>query len=312
MPLQPDFYEDFVQVKTVNVDTKDAYVISSDGFSNDVRVMLTESFSNVIGIEVENYSVPLQSLSQFTGKNKIDFRLRNPAIFGGQWKNFTAVIPVKPVLYNSPEAPSADLLTSLYEAFASVIGTDPDFGGKVDIVAVPDAGTTTRLICRTLAYPPLATWPGYGSTECEFLFDSGPNREESAAQILGFDNQDYTFFPITLNGTPFRVVVSPRNAQINRFRYLDILLDEVPEFKPFHRIFIPTIRTQTTSLPENASRMRLLSQPIRTLDRLTIRLRLAGGRKPFSIFPFYFSFRIFELKSSFALPEKEQERIKLV
>lgn len=312
MPLQPDFYEDFVQVKVVNVDTKDQYVISEDGTSSDVRIQLKDAFSNVVGLEMENYQVPLQSLSQFTGKNKIDFRLRNPNIFGGNWKNFTASIPVKPVVYNSPEAPGADLLTSLYESFAQTISTDPDFGGKVDIVPVVDTAQTTRLIVRTLAYPPLATWPGYGSTEAEFLFGTGPNKEESAALVLGFDEIDYTFFPIIINGTAFRAVVSPRKTQINRFRYLDVFIDEVPEFKPFHRIFIPTVRSLSTSLPENASRMRLLTQPVRKLETLTIRLRLPGGIKPFTDFPFYFSFRVFELKSSYRLPEKERARVKLI
>lgn len=312
MPLQPDYYEDFVQVKVINVDTESAYVISDDGLSNDVRVQLKDAFSNVVGLEMENYQVPLQSLSQFTDGNLIDFRLRNPAIFGGNWKNFTASIAVKPVVYNSPEAPGADLLTSLYDAFNQTISKDPDFGGKVDIVPVADTGLTTRLLCRTLAYPPLATWPGYGSTECEFLFGSGPNKDRSAALVLGFDEIDYTFFPVVLNGTPFNIAVSPRKAQVNKYRYLDVFIDEVPEFKPFHRIFIPTIRSLSTSLPENASRMRLLTQPLRKLDTLTLRLRLPGGIKPFTNQPFYFSFRVFELKSSYSLPEKERQRVKLI
>lgn len=312
MPLQPDFYEDFVQVKVIHVDMQGKYVISRDETSNDVRIQLKDAFSNVVGLEIENYQVPLQSLSQFTDKNKIDFRLRNASIYGGNWKQFTAEIPVKPVIYNSPDAPSADLLSSLYEAFSEAILRDPDFGGKVDIIPVVDTTQVTSLLCRTRAYPPLATWPGYGSTEAELLFASGPNKEESAALVLGFDVLDYTFTPVTLNGTLFRQVKSPRNCQINRFRYLDIFIDEVPEFKPFHRIYIPTLRSVSTSLAENGSRTRILRQPIRKLETLTIRLRLPGGLKPSTFFPFYFSFRVFELKSSFRLPEKERDRIKLI
>lgn len=311
MPLQPDLKEDFVQVKIINV-ASDENVINTDDDSNDFKVRLTDIFSNVVAIEMENYQVPLTAVSQFTDGQYIDFRLRNPAIFGGNWKTFTAVVPIKPVIYNTPQLPNADLISTLVETFASVILKDPDFGSKVDIIPLPQTDESLTLVCRTLAYPPLATWPGYGTTECELLFGTGPNKERSAARTLGFDPIDYAFFPVVILGTLFQFRSSPFPALINKFRYLDVFLDEVPEFQPFQRIYLPTIDSYSTSLPENAGRVRFLRQPIRNLKELTIRLRLPKGLKPFTPQVYFFSFRVFTLNSNFRVPEAQKNRLKLI
>lgn len=311
MPLQPDQKEDFVQIKVVNV-ASDENVIEKDESSNDFKVRLTDVFTNVIAMEIENYQVPLTSLSQFTDANYVDFRLRNPKIFGGQWKTFTAVFPVKPVIYNTPRVPNADIISTVFETFSSVLKKDPDFGSKVDIVPLPDTKQNILLVCRTLVYPPLADWPGFGSTECEFLFSSGTNSEKSAAEVLGFEKQDYTFQPLVISGIQFQYLASPFPIQVNKYRYLDIFIDEVPEFQPFYRVFVPSVTSVSITLPENAGRVRLMRQPLRRLETLTIRLRLPGGLKPFTLAPYFFSFRVFTLNSSYILPEKEKNRIKLV
>jgi len=191
MPLQPDYAQDFVNIKIINVDTE-TNVISKNGPA-DVRVRLDDYFDNVVAMEIENYQVPYASLSQFTDENKIDFQLRNPNIFGGQWKDFTATIAERPVLYNTPELPLADLLSALTQAFSNVILKDPDFGGKVDIVPLPDPEEKTRLLCRTLAYPPAAAWPGYGSTECILLFGTGLNKNKSAANVVKLEGKVGTY-----------------------------------------------------------------------------------------------------------------------
>ena len=309
MPLQPDYAQDFVNVKVINVDT-DTNVISKTNPA-DVRVRLEDTFDRVVAMEVENYQVPYASLSQFTDATKIDFQLRNPNIFGGNWKDFTAVIALKPVLYNTPELPVADLLSTLTETFASAIYKDPDFGGKCDIVPLPDTGETTRLLVRTLAYPPFAAWPGYGSTECRFLFGTGPNKEESAGTVLGFNDVDVTSSPVVIDGTNFQIATPPNRATLNKYRFVDLYIDEFPEFQPFHRIYVPTIASNVTTLPENSSRVRLLTQPPRKLKELTLRIRIQGNLKPTTSQPYYFSFRVFELKSSYHLPLIERNRIKL-
>lgn len=309
MPLQPDYAQDFVNIKIINVDTE-TNVISKNGPS-DVRVRLDDYFDNIVAMEIENYQVPYASLSQFTDENKIDFQLRNPNIFGGQWKDFTATIAERPVLYNTPELPLADLLSALTQAFSNVILKDPDFGGKVDIVPIPDAEEKTRLLCRTLAYPPAASWPGYGSTECILLFDTGLNKNKSAANVLGFDRIDITMATINIDGTNFKNAVSPRPALLNKYRFVDLTIDEFPEFEPFHRIYVPTLPSNLTTLPENTSRVRLLTKPPRLLKELTLRIRLPGNKKPTTSQPYYFSFRVFELKSSLVVPEVDRNRIKL-
>ena len=66
-----------------------------------------------------------------------------------------------------------------------------------------------------------------------------------------------------------------------------------------------------TTLPENTSRVRLLTKPPRLLKELTLRIRLPGNKKPTTSQPYYFSFRVFELKSSLVVPEVDRNRIKL-
>lgn len=310
MPLQGDYGESFVNVSVVYTGSDDNNVDLRDG--PDFRVRLPEAFSHVVGLEMQKFQVPVASLSQFTDADKIDFRLRNPVIYGGAWKTFTATLPISQVVYDSPSQPDSDLLTDLYQAFLEVLLKDPDFGSKADVVPITDPQQRTRLVCRTLVFPPLATWPGHDSTECELLFGSGPNRAASAGPVLGFEAADLAMAPATIYGVPFRQAISQAPAQINRFRYIDIFVDEVPELRPFHRIYTPVVSSKALTLQESASRLRFLTEPVRRLETLTVRPRLPGGLRPSTSYPFYFSFRVFELKSANELPEKEKRRINVL
>lgn len=289
--------QSFVNVSTLFVSSASKYSTKI----NDSSFIFTppDYLTDVIGLELENYNVPIFALSQFTERNKLDFRLRNPLIFGGLWKVFTLSFPRSSFLYHTPETRAADLLSVLYGAFRELLLQDPDFGGKADIVPVADPNTLVTLICRTLYYPGFA---GYDSTECEFLFGTGPNKAYSVAPIFGFDEVDIAFSAIVYYGTPVRAVQSSRGAQINLYRYLDVFIDEFSTFEPFARIFIPSIQTILMTMPETNSRMRLLQTPIRKANSLTFRLRLAGNVQPATALPFYFNIKVFSLNRSIRLP----------
>lgn len=309
MPLQNDFAEDFVQVSVVHVSSEDAVAIDND--SNDIKFRLTRAFNNVVAIELESYHVPINMFSQFSGSNYLDFRLQNPDINGGAAKEFSVALPVIPIVYNSPTWPTADLLSILYESINKAILKDPDFGSRVDVVPIVNPNKLTEFICRTFPFAPV--FPALNSTQCTFLFGTGPNKNASCARILGFDDVDVAFVDITFGTDTYKFAQSLLPAQINKFRYVDIHLEEATEFHPFYRIFLPTVRSLSTSSSETSSRVRLLTEPVKKLEALTISMRLPGGVKPFVANTYYFSFRIFELKSTHGMPMNMQHpRTKLM
>ena len=309
MPLQNDYAEDFVQPNIIHISSAEADKIDND--SNDIRFRLPRAFNNVVAIELESYHIPGNMFSQFAANNYIDFRLQNPDINGGLAKDFSVALPIIPVVFNSPTWPTADLLSVLYESINNEILKDPDFGPKVDIVPLVNPTKKTEFICRTFPFAPL--FPALNSTNCTFLFGTGSNKHRSAASILGFDDTDLSFVDITFGTDTYKYIESILPAQTNKFRYLDINIEEANEFSPFYRVFLPTVRALSAAMPENSSRVRLLTKPVRKLETLTISMRLPGGVKPFVANNYYFAFRIFELKSSFALPANMRHpRMKMI
>lgn len=308
MPLLPDLsLEGFVQVDVVNV-ASEANNVTRTPNTMDIAVELEDQFDSVIGVEIENYHIPIATFSQFQDADKIDFRLQNAAINAGVAKDFTAVVAKQPVVYNSPTWAAGDLLTNLNNAFEGAILRDPDFGGIVSIIPIVDEQKLTTLICRTLS-----TGLALNSTQCTFLFSSGPNKATSAATVLGFDDSsDFVFTDYVVGPYTFKYAQSLYPASINRFRYLDVFVQETPELDPLYRIFLPTIRSVATALPENNSRVRLLTEPVKKLKTLHVNFRLEGGIVPVFRQPFYFSLRIYQLRSAIVEPQaaiKKREKL---
>lgn len=297
--------EDFINVNTLFVGSLSRYTTQIDG-NADFVFRPVNYLTDVVALELENYNIPIFSSSQFNERYAFDFRLRNPLIFGGQWKQFTAFFPRTSFVYHTPEQRATDLLSILYGVFRELLLQDVDFGGKVDIVPVADPNTLVTLVCRTLFYPGFA---GYDSTECEFLFGSGPNKNISVSTIFGFDETDIVLQPVVIYGTPCRVTQSSREAQVNMYRFLDVFIDEFSYDEPFARIFIPSIQTIATTAPEVNTRARLLRVPIRKADTLTFHLRLAGGVKPETKLPFYFNIKVFSLSRNIDLPDFQKLRV---
>lgn len=297
----------FVQVEDIYIDSmRDKESPTQTNY--DFVVRFEERFSNVIALEIPEYNFPINMMSQFQGANKIDFQLRNTAIYAPGWKTFVADLPEKRTVYHTPEATPGCTLTAIFEAFSLAILKDPDFGGRVDIIPVPRPDERLELLCRTLVYAPLATWPGMGSTECVLLFGTGANLESSAGAVLGFDQADFTMTDVTIDGSLFKQAISPREINVSRFSYLDIFIDQVPNFSPFTRIYIPEASGDSVANPNLASRSRWLVQPIRDMPRLTFRFRLREGEKPLANLPVYFTLRVFRLSYTHEIPRYAKNR----
>jgi hypothetical protein len=299
--------ENYINVTTLYISSKASNVEFGPNGSADFKVTLPDYLTDVVSLEMENYAVPVNCLSQFMDRNTLDFRMRNPDIFGGQWKTFQLVLPRTSVVYNTPVSRSTDLLSLLFTGFRDVILKDPDFGNKVDIVPIADANTFVTLACRTLLYPS-PTWPGYGSTECEFLFGTGAGKKTSVAPILGFDEVDLALAPFVYYGLPIRTIQSDREAAINVNRYLDVYIDEFSLSEPFYRVFIPTLQGVALTQPEVNARARMLDVPLRSTKTLTFHLRLRGNVKPVTDQGFYFNIKVFQLKTANDIPPYNKER----
>ncbi len=304
--LLKDVADDFVSISTIYIGSQDA-AAEARGGPADFTYTLPNYLTDVVAMEMDNYNVPISALSQFTERNLLDFRLRNPAIFGGQWKNLTLELPRASFVYNTPQSRVADLLSLLFRSFQELLLADPDFGGKVDIVPLPDPKTFVTLGCRTLFYDD-PSWPGYGSTECEFLFGSGPNKARSVAPVLGFEETDVVFQPLVYYGFPLRYTVSDREAAVNLYRFVDVFIDEYSTSEPFYRVFVPSISSIALTKPEVNARARMLETPLRQAKTLTFRLRLAGGVRPQTTDPFYFNIKVFSLKRAIKAPGYELAR----
>ena len=217
----------FVQAHVIRVDSRDTHKKQGNTYSFE----LSKEYTQVVGFEVQDFSVPDAFFSQFANRNMIDFSLQNPFINNGQAKTLTAEIPVVPAEFRAALTPRADLFTLVYNAFELAISRDPDFGGKIKILPLFDTSRRLTLLCITfpflhaqarlisLSLPEidetnqsieflsvedilsnnslyardLRVSPSSNTTQCTLLFASGINASNSAASMMGFANNDITF-----------------------------------------------------------------------------------------------------------------------
>jgi hypothetical protein len=106
-----------------------------------------------------------------------------------------------------------------------------------------------------------------------FLFASGPNQTNSAHIAMGFTKIDTPVSPIQVSLTA---------TQLRPFRFIDINLDAAAEFKPLKRIYmVDSISAGSVRNDIDITRTRLLSsQPLRSLNRLRVRITLENGVMP--------------------------------
>lgn len=113
--------------------------------------------------------------------------------------------------------------------------------------------------------------PPYRFGRVRFLFRSGPNEADSIHRVLGFDKADTTPDPV-YNG-----VVSPYRMNPKPFRYVDVSIDEVPEFSPHSRVYLTNNKYSIAANPAGGN-VRFLKKPLQRLDRMTLSVNLEGGR----------------------------------
>jgi len=300
MPLQKSIGSDYVQSEIICIDSS---IDAVEGSTKDrFKIKLNKMFSNVIALEITEFHFPKTMVSPFLNANKIDFRLKNPAIFGGNWKTFVAIIPVRDATYASSQETSEDLLSILYRTFEATIIVDPDFGAKVRVGFQLDPFERTDMFCFTNVFPPIATWPGSGTTEMELLFGTGVNKSESAALPLGFEPVDTLLPASKFSGVDVKRIVSTRPTNLGKFTYVDIEIEQVDEFKPHTRAYVPAFKTDKTVAQSFSIRPRLLTKPIRLLTDLTFNFFLRDRTRPTNDQPLFLKLEVFYLDRTLNIP----------
>ncbi len=299
MPLQLPRTNAYCKVQRAFISNKDRV----DGTDYDYTVRLKNPIDYVVGAEVIDFSFNNNLASPFVGHNKLDFRLKNPAIFGGNWKTLTAIIPLENYTYDTQLNTTNSYVSVVQQAMNIAIYSDADFANKIDVVFELEPAERTEINIRTLAYPPLVTWPGYGSTEAEFLFGTGPNKDENPSEIMGFPKDtDFPFTIVTDDGILVAKALSPFSTNLNRFRYADVLVDEFSEYKPLYRALLSRNEIYQQEQDSNQTRTRLLTNPVRKLEKMTIRIRLQGDVVPSAIEEHNISFILVYLSNEQVLP----------
>ena len=108
----------------------------------------------------------------------------------------------------------------------------------------------------------------------EFLYGTGANKENQTSRVWGFppgvDSTPTTEQTPNLNGAR-----PSAPLQFTQFRYMNIYLEEAPEFRPFARIYTTDEIENNYTTPCNLPmRTRILKTPIRRMRRLRFRASL--------------------------------------
>jgi hypothetical protein len=303
MPLQVTPNADtFVQVADILVDSGNGK--RENDTNIDFVITLPEIYTNIVALSIPEFHVPLALTSPFTDANYIDFQLLNTAIYAPGWKTFVAVLPEDSLIYQTPT--EACYLCAITNAFAVAIASDPDFGGKVDIVAVPQVDDTLQLLLRPLV-------GGFGNTRAEFLFGTGANFSRSAGPSMGFDEEDIFMEETTVNTVVYQILTSPRPFNASKFTFVDVTIDQFPEFRPFLRVFTPAdLGAETETKQYNGLKAYLLTETVRSLRNLSVHVRLKNNIKPQANLPIYFTVRLFYLYQDPGIPEYAKNRIQTI
>lgn len=286
MPLQIAEGEHYIEVDRFFLDSDDK---EEGGTVSDYRVKLNKVVEDVIGIELTAYAVPSSLTPTFlSGTNDtVDFSLSAGALT----KTFTARWPSQSYTYQNVDNPYLSYVNGLAQILGAAVAFDPDFGlngpNFAFFFSVADVGLKTDIRVS-----------GTGITEFRLLFASGPNAAEAANVQMGFPTAVDTAAGVT-------EIVSPQAVKLDIYTRVDITVDEFAELRPLDVVYnTNSAYFGTIYNDKNVTRTQLLTQPLRRLEFMTIRLRINGvpvvdtPRNAHSL-----TFTVFSLSKDIALPK---------
>jgi hypothetical protein len=265
---------------------------------------LPKQVRNLCSLELVQYQVPMLTTPTFRGKRDFFRAVSSAPTVGGLDPDASVLNTEVDVLFTEAAGGAGETLPFSF-SFDPALFSDnmarPMSGALVtqEIVhhsfkntiqeswaaAATAAGSAINPTDYTLVFSPEAydrlsvalqrdSDSAYG--EVRFLFASGTNVGNDAANVLGFvSGADTTPDPVT------GAAVADAHINPHPFGYLDITVREVPELKPLARVYTHDATLTGSFLPtEFPSAPRLLNRPVRTLDRVSVEVRLPTGDVP--------------------------------
>lgn len=256
--------------------------VAADGDISEITVKVDNHPQFVQSIELTNYNFPLDMAptfinedGDFAGSNYLDIRLQDyPAAV--QTLEFTAVLPT--YRFTSIQALKdylPDFLDELMDAQSHAYFNtgNGDAFTVVDNQEFLNSGNTGAIIIKNERSSVA------NSNSLYYLFGTGANAANSPKNQLGFPDGGDVGGPQTINGTFITHPMPTTYWNLYPFRYVDLFIDEVSELTPHSRIWLT--RTDDFKRVRQANdAVRLLADPKKRLETLTIRLRLPDGRRP--------------------------------
>jgi hypothetical protein len=266
--------------------------LSRDEF--DIVFRLPRRLQNVQAVEVVDYNVPSDIAPTFfadapglPGNNMLDVEMER--VSTGDTLAFTVELDTE--VFYATYGDMVEGVRAQIEAAMDVQG-DAFFATGNDLLVKAEAnvaevldgaeqGLTNFYLQHDVAAPATPE-----EARLRFLFGTGPNRGRSPARVLGFDEGADTVVvgPATVFfGTAVQSETRGyKIAALRPSRYVDVFLKEAQpglrQGAPLARL--PLADASFLRVPRRVDRPRLLLDPIRALDRLSLRLRLEGGRPP--------------------------------
>lgn len=298
MPLKSVETPKYLKRTRIFVDSKDKIADRSKG-PFDYVVRVADPFQNVVGIELVEWNLHGFLSSTFLGRynsrlpgqssyDTVRSQIPGASTFDVELEDETGTIFLT-VDVNMEEAigdlstcgmvllNDAFFLPALEGAFnnrLAVVGNATFNTGNVTIdFSVADSGVLQLVAFRTGTNVPLRT---------RLLFKTGPGAADGAARALGFVEGVDTPRVLALSSTPGigsgsnYTTLGTYFYNYQPWRYINVYVDEVKSnFEPLERIYIKRIRNPKYRQPCNKDHnLRLLSEPVRRLDQLSIRLTL--------------------------------------
>lgn len=275
MPLQALDSQSYLRRVRLLVDSdkRDASSLSQFDFVFE----LPNPFEKVIGLELVGYNMK-RDLQQtlvadtptYAGNLFIDVYMDNATFFNDP---FYFTVELAPRNYTSITEFAADLETALNDAM--------DAGGHPTNNTA--FGTSWQVTVADGEISNLLTYSVTANSYAQFLFGTGPNAHRSAARLLGFaegvDTNEYKEYTVPLFGTGFISMPQQRApVRFNRWRYIDVRIDEFPELDPVARI--PLLSTLDLEEGSDRARLRLLTQPLDELSSMRFKLTMPDGSAP--------------------------------
>lgn len=304
MPLKTLRNRSYLDRHMIHVSSEDAVPSESPGVF-DFTVKLQNEIQNVVSIELVGWSLPSFLAPTFPGRYNTLFSDRTrgdvasnvPAATSFNWRIYDATQTASVDLNVNVENPDSlstlpfsyanEALTSLVSALRNSATGALDKQGITEVnsfnttlVVEVDANTGLLKMYAMEA----ATQTPLPST-ISFL-PNASNASDYAARAMGFQQGQSYVGVLQANASPSSsgfdyIVQSPRAITLSPFRYVDVFVQQAAaDFSPLDRVYINSASTTPIYIQPSADRtVRLLTNPVRRLDKLNIALKLENGKR---------------------------------